>query len=257
MKKTSMLNKENYDIGSDAYDTHVTSKRSYNSFAETPYMKQLLQSQSGQKILDFCCGTGRYSNWLAEQYSEVIGIDFSKQSIQLARQKAEKKQLLNIQYYTGSIDMLKDSYCQYFDGINWGMGLNYFQDLDAVLDVLQYCLKPHGWLVCSLVHPIIWAGEYIQNDEQQYGRSVFKYFTPEMKEFQWENVTRDDGNPFVTRNYPHNFESLTTSFSNNNLFLERILEPQPITEGEALDQDLYNRLAGCPQFAIVKAVKKN
>jgi hypothetical protein len=109
------------------------------------------------------------------------------------------------------------------------------------------------------VHPIIWAGDYIQHETGQYGRSVFHYFTTDMRVYQWkwENVTRNDGTPFVTRNYPYNFEKLTAALSDNNLYLERIFEPQPIPEGETLNPDLYHRLSCCPQFAILKAVKKN
>ena len=260
METTSgRLNQENYDTGCDAYDAHVSSEKSYNALAETPYMHQLLQSLRGKRILDFCCGTGRYTNWLAERFpeTEVIGVDFSEQSVQVAMQKATAKNLTNVCYHTGSIEMIEGKYPQYFNGVAWGMGLNYFQDLDVVFDGLQSCLKSQGWLVCSFLHPLACAGEGIHSETGQYGRSVFHYFNTEMQTFEWQNVTRNDGKPFVTRNYPYSFEALTTALSKNNFYLERILEPQPISEGKELEPNLYYRLSCCPQFAIIQAVKKN
>jgi ubiquinone/menaquinone biosynthesis C-methylase UbiE len=143
---SSTLNQENYDTGCDAYDAYITSEKSYNTFAEIPSMHHLLHTLSGDRILDFCCGTGRYANWMAAQHpnAEVIGVDFSEQSVQAARHKATAHNLTNIQYHTGSIELIKDTYCQYFDGIIWGMGLNYFQDLGVVFDGLQSSLKSQG-----------------------------------------------------------------------------------------------------------------
>jgi ubiquinone/menaquinone biosynthesis C-methylase UbiE len=187
----------------------------------------------------------------------VVGVDFSGQSVQTAKKKAAANNLTNIDYRTGGIEAIKDLYNGYFDGIVWGMGLNYFQDLDVVLDGLQSCLASQGWLVCSFVHPIVWAGDYIQDESGRYGRNVFHYFTSDMQAHQWKNVARTDGNPFVTRNYPYTFQKLTAALSNNNFYIDLILEPHPLPEKEQLDPDLYHRLLCCPQFAIIKAVKKS
>ena len=255
---SNRLNQENYDTAADAYDTYITSEHSYNALAETPFMHQLLHALSGERLLDFCCGTGRYANWLGEHYpdAEVVGVDFSEQSIQAAQHKATENNLCNVQYYAGTIETITERYDHYFDGIVWGMGMNYFSDLDQVFHRLQSCLVSHGWLICSFVHPLVWAGDYIEDETGTYGRSVYHYFNREVRTHHWKHVTRDDGQPFATRNYPHTFEVLTRALSRNNLYLERLLEPQPIPEGARLAPDLYQRLTCCPQFAIIQAVKK-
>ena len=48
---------------------------------------------SGTKIADFGCGPGLYAAKLAEMKADVTGIDFSKTSIQYARETAEKEGL--------------------------------------------------------------------------------------------------------------------------------------------------------------------
>ncbi|RKY05887.1 MAG: class I SAM-dependent methyltransferase [Planctomycetota bacterium] len=53
--------------------------------------------EAGTKIADFGCGPGLYSTKLAQRKANVIGIDFSKRSIQYARDVANKEGLA-IQY---------------------------------------------------------------------------------------------------------------------------------------------------------------
>ena len=54
-------------------------------------------SVPGTKIADFGCGPGLYATRLAQRKADVIGIDFSKRSIQYAREMATKERL-NIHY---------------------------------------------------------------------------------------------------------------------------------------------------------------
>lgn len=53
------------------------------------------------RIADFGCGPGLYTTRFAESGAVVTGIDFSKRSIQYAKETAEQKGL-NIQYYNES-----------------------------------------------------------------------------------------------------------------------------------------------------------
>ena len=52
---------------------------------------------AGKKIADFGCGPGLYASRLARRQAEVTGIDFSKRSIQYARE-ASAREGLSIQY---------------------------------------------------------------------------------------------------------------------------------------------------------------
>ena len=49
----------------------------------------LLQPQN--KILDLCCGAGRYAIALAQKGYKVVGIDLSSNLIQFAQKKRKKK----------------------------------------------------------------------------------------------------------------------------------------------------------------------
>ena len=49
--------------------------------------------EAGTKVADFGCGPGLYAQRLAQQQADVTGIDFSKRSIQYAREEAIREGL--------------------------------------------------------------------------------------------------------------------------------------------------------------------
>lgn len=56
------------------------------------FLKEYLKDKCrGKKILDYGCGNGVHSFWLAEYGAEVIGIDLSEKSLQIARQRLAKE----------------------------------------------------------------------------------------------------------------------------------------------------------------------
>lgn len=58
------------------------------------WMSSRFNIGAGKKIADFGCGPGLYSTRLARKNAEVTGIDFSKRSIQYAREIAAKEGLV-------------------------------------------------------------------------------------------------------------------------------------------------------------------
>jgi SAM-dependent methyltransferase len=69
-------------------------------FVEFLRKKEKIQLE-GLEALDLGCGTGRHSLYLAERFDmKVVGIDFSKTAISIAKQNAPQE---NVSYYVGSI----------------------------------------------------------------------------------------------------------------------------------------------------------
>ncbi len=58
----------------------------------------LIENCQGKKILDFCCGNGDLAIFLAEQDTDVYGIDISTTSIENAKRKATEKRITNIHF---------------------------------------------------------------------------------------------------------------------------------------------------------------
>lgn len=87
--------------------------------------------------LDLCTGTGDIAGFLSS-YCEVIGVDFSKNMLEIARKKHPKIKFLeedctNLSFENNS-----------FDNITISFGLRNIENYDLALDEIYRILKPKG-----------------------------------------------------------------------------------------------------------------
>jgi len=111
------------------------------------FLRQFLKNKcEGKKILDYGCGNGIHSVWLAEYGGKVIGIDLSKQSLQIAKERAKIKRVNNkTEFLAMDCEDLKFP-DNYFDIIFDG-GTFSSLDLNKSLPELTQVLKPDGFLI--------------------------------------------------------------------------------------------------------------
>lgn len=108
---------------------------------------QILREQcQGKKILDYGCGNGVHSIFLAKYGKEVIGIDLSESSLQIAREKAKREGIEgktefllmdceNLKFPDNTFDVI-------FDG-----GTFSSLDIKKALPELSRVLRPYGFLI--------------------------------------------------------------------------------------------------------------
>lgn len=72
----------------------------------TVILDLLAPQLSGKRVLDVGCGAGRLSLYCARLASEVVGVDFSDQAIDLARAGADICSLTNVQFKVGEASEL-------------------------------------------------------------------------------------------------------------------------------------------------------
>ena len=106
----------------------------------------------GCAFLDLGCGTGRFSRWFASQGASVVGVDFSRDSLSIARKFVLEGN--NPTYRHGSVFELDDR--ENYDLVfTWGVLTIACQDRSELLDALtriRRSLKPGGRLL--LTEPI-------------------------------------------------------------------------------------------------------
>jgi len=95
-----------------------------------------------ERVLDAGCGTGDTAIDLAEQGIEVIALDFSAPSIQIAKERARIRGL-KIRFICDSIFNIPKLNLGKFDYIV-ASGVLHHLDSDKGLKVLRDCLKPDG-----------------------------------------------------------------------------------------------------------------
>lgn len=105
------------------------------------------------KLLSVACGVGNREIRLAEsgQFSEVLGIDLSGESIREANRKVAEKALTNIRFEQAdfySFD-LKESY---YDAILFYSALHHFKNIGLVAERIAKALKNNGLVIlCEYV----------------------------------------------------------------------------------------------------------
>ncbi|WP_027723765.1 demethylmenaquinone methyltransferase [Tuberibacillus calidus] len=112
--------------------------------------QQLMDVETGQKVLDVCCGTGDWTIALSEAVGptgQAVGLDFSENMLSVARHKLEQKGLKN-----WKLDHADAMHMPYedgtFDRVSIGFGLRNVPDYLQVLKEIYRVLKPGGTLTC-------------------------------------------------------------------------------------------------------------
>lgn len=108
--------------------------------------------KTGCRILDIACGRGRHALYLAKKGYDVTGIDLSTNSIDYAREEAEKEGL--------SVDFqahdMREAYEKKVDIVlNLFTSIGYFEDLSDNTKAIQAfydSLVPGGYAVIDFLH---------------------------------------------------------------------------------------------------------
>ncbi len=111
------------------------------------FLRKFLKNKcENKKILDYGCGNGIHSDWLAQYGEQVIGIDLSKNSLEIARKKIEKEGLNNkVKFLVMDCEKM-DFPDNYFD-IVFNGGTFSSLDLLKVFPEINRVLKPDGFLI--------------------------------------------------------------------------------------------------------------
>ncbi len=104
----------------------------------------------GGRALDVCCGTGDFAFDLAAiagAEGHVIGLDFARPMIDLAKQKAGRKRVANVEFVVGNARSLpfEDNS---FDCATVGFGIRNIPDVDGALGEMARVVRPGGKVVC-------------------------------------------------------------------------------------------------------------
>jgi 2-polyprenyl-3-methyl-5-hydroxy-6-metoxy-1,4-benzoquinol methylase len=104
--------------------------------------------EAGDLVLDFGCGTGRISNEIAGTVRAVHALDISSKMIEIARQKAEQRNIGNIVYAHSTI--LDERYQKSsYDAVLAFYILHLVEDAPRVMQRIHELLKPGGLLISA------------------------------------------------------------------------------------------------------------
>lgn len=123
-----------------------------NSAIQADFLRNMLELNSGHRILDLCCGFGRHAINMARMGYNITGFDLCERALKLARQKAQKEHL-KVHLVRGDIRSLpfKNS----FDCIYNVFAFGYLENDSDILGVFRNVaegLKPGGTFLVDVIN---------------------------------------------------------------------------------------------------------
>lgn len=141
------------------YNELLGNKDSYQKTLILPNLLRLTEIKKGELILDLGCGQGFFSREFARLGAKVIGIDISKELIDIAKNHRSNlaiKQLNNsqeIEYHVSSADNLSFLKNEAVDKIIIILALQNIKNVSEVLKECDRVSKPKGSIFIVLNHP--------------------------------------------------------------------------------------------------------
>lgn len=148
------VNRQLLDVHLDP-ETHAASRPPGLIEAEVAWMIERVGLQAGQSVLDLGCGPGLYSIRLARRGLRMTGIDFSRPSIEYARQQAVSEDLPIVYCFSNFTTIEYDACFDMVMQINGEINIFSPQKRDDLLTRIYTALKPGGALVCDLTTPVL------------------------------------------------------------------------------------------------------
>jgi 2-polyprenyl-3-methyl-5-hydroxy-6-metoxy-1,4-benzoquinol methylase len=111
----------------------------------TKFIQPLLKAQKIKRALDYGCGTGIFSRYLASNGIEVIGLDISTEMLSKARELSNDKVI-----FTNDLAQVSSSK---FDAIFALSVLEYVDDVEKLLRAFASSTNVDGMLVASIPNP--------------------------------------------------------------------------------------------------------
>jgi len=135
-----------WDWFSKKYDANVAG-RYKRTYADTVALagKNLKRNDL---LLEYGCGTGLTTIALAPRVKKVIAIDISEGMIEIARAKAERAGMRNIEFVHGDVldRVLKN---EAFDAVTAFNVLHFLKEPERTVSRLRDLLKPRGFLLSA------------------------------------------------------------------------------------------------------------
>jgi len=210
-KRRQDLNVESEQLGvNDKYENNTIIQSPYNYIDN--YLVQLIRKKNKKlKFLDYCCGTGLRSRVAAKNGYDCYGIDISKKSIDVAKERIGSiKSSFSKNYTVGNAEDLHFE-DEFFDVIISYGSFSYL-NLQAAMNEIKRVLKPDGIFIIldtTKNNPIINLKRYIK-----YRRNIVsKYHIDNL--FDMKTI--------------HNLEANFFEFSDTKFFhfLSALLVPIP------------------------------
>ncbi|MEM8713497.1 MAG: class I SAM-dependent methyltransferase [Planctomycetota bacterium] len=207
----------------------------YNAHYDRPAMLKLIGDVEGARVLDAACGSGLYLAALRDRGAVVEGFDASAKMLELARDELDDGTPLRVHSMDDPLDWIPDAS---LDLVVSALAYHYANRRPAFLAEVHRVLRPGGHLVISTHHPT--------NDWVRLGGSYFEE----------SSVTETWSRGWVVTARRTPLTTLTEEFAEAGFLIERLVEPRPQLEMEAIHPKGFAKLKNRPAFILFRLLKR-
>jgi len=250
------------DVARDAWSRaarnwvrHNETPNNMNDLIERPAMQALLGEVAGKRTLEVGCGLAHYSRWLAQQGAEAWGLEPAPRLLELAQAMAEAEGA-GLALRAGGVELLPEYPDGHFDIVLLPMVLEYVDDLDETFRQAHRVLRPDGFVAISIVHPMRnLSVKHLTADGEEL-RIVSGYLNSGVYEWSLWIMKDDDGNDITCRSQRRTLQEHVEPLVRAGFLIEAILEPDAAPAAWRIDAARCKENRHCPQFLLLKAVKR-
>jgi SAM-dependent methyltransferase len=181
-----------------------------------PAVLEIVTSSKPETILDAGCGVGALTCSLLNIANDVVALDPSQRSIDIARLVAG-----GATFFVGTLEEYVNAFDRKFDVIVANMVLMDVLSLDPFVTACRKLMSKSGSLVFSITHPCFWPSYYGYSDE-----SWFDY-TQEIAVESPFRISADQEGSLVSTHVHRPLSRYAQCFRSVGMNLEKLLEPTP------------------------------
>ncbi|HVJ91018.1 MAG TPA: methyltransferase domain-containing protein [Labilithrix sp.] len=218
-----------YETIAERYSKNVE-RSPWNAYYERPAMLSLVGDLRGKSVLELGCGNGFYLEAaFAGGAVRVAGVDCSPAMAAIAQERTGGRAEVVVAAVEDGLPMFADGS---FDVVLCPLILHYVKDWGPALREARRLLSPGGSVTLSVGHPLM-----------DYEASVTKrYAETELLKETWSTYG-------VTMPvYRRSLQAMFDSFADAGFVVDRLVEPLPVPELEAIDPGVFKILQNFPNF---------
>ena len=210
----------------------------------TPMALSLLEDCNTSTIVEVGSGTGQFTERLAALSGHILAVEPSKVSLRLAKQNCSANK--NITFFDCPVECAVDQLVNFNVTSSVAvMSMMTAPDLLAFVHALSAILPPDARFVAIMTHPWFWP--------QYWGYHDKKWFCYEKEIFVEAPFTISrHATKLITTHIHRPLEQYLSAFSENEFFLEKLVEPLPSAEV----QELYGEPWRFPRFIGLRWIRR-
>ena len=206
-----------------------------------PSILEMLEGCNLNKVLDLGCGTGELTSELGVVSESVVGVDVSSDSIEIAKDTCAKA--TDISFYVGTVEEFASQWTgPRFTTAVANMTLMTCLNVDTFIEATAKMVGQGGSLVATITHPWFWPKYrgYANANWFSYDKEIIIEAPFRISAGVIDCITTHVHRPLV---------SYTDSLFNAGFFIDRIIEPFPSEDVQALYPERWE----FPRFLAFRA----